>query len=835
MELNKPIPLHTETRSGGISPQGRLLFLAGLFLFLYAAGLSLAPAVRVHSWQADLRWGHWAGFGLWLLVFSLAHWQTSRWLPDRDPFLLPVIALVAGWGILTIWRLLPGFGLRQSLWLVVAGGVLIAGLRVPSDLDFLRRYKYVWLISALVLTALTFVIGVNPQGDGSRMWLGCCGVYLQPSEPLKLLLIGYLAAYLADSQALIALTQANRQTQRRFSIIDPLVYLLAPTLLMTFMALALLGLQRDLGTASIILFIYAAIVYTASERKWIVLVALAAIILAGTAGYWLYGVVRIRVDAWLNPWLDPSGGSYQIIQALLAVANGGILGRGPGLGSPGLTPVVHSDLIYTAVAEEQGLLGALGMLLALALLAIRGLRAALHAADSYRRYLAVGLTAYLVGQGLMIIGGSLRLLPLTGITLPFVAYGGSSLVTAFLALLLLLHISRGAPTNRYETVTSRGVHHLNLFLLAGLAAAAIASGWWALVRAPALLGRTDNPRRAVEERWSPRGALLARNLEAINQTQGLPGEMVRAYNYPDLSSVVGYDSPAYGQSGLESGLDGYLRGLQALPAQDAAAQQRIGWYRLVYGQPPPGMDARLSLDLQVQHVADSLLHGRQGAVVALNARTGEILAMASQPTFDAGKLDSLWNDLLNNPQSPLVNRAIQGRYPLGMLQAELFPPAESGDGLPSGLRIVPSPRLPLSSGDLSAPDDPPDIASPLQVALAAAAVTSGGQRPEPALVLALRQPEGPWQDLPAAPSNGQPLSPQAAQAIAAHHTLPGKALWQHTVAVRDSLDQAVTWQIVGTLPGGEGPAYVVVVLLEEINPRLADEIGLGVMDNLLGR
>jgi hypothetical protein len=180
--------------------QGRLLSLAALFCGVYALALTLSPAVRARSWLGlgEYRWDHWLGVFVWLVFFRLVHVQSSRWLPDRDPFLLPLAGLLSGWGMLTVWRLLPGFGLRQTAWLGVAMSVVIAGLRLDPELHFLRRFKYLWLTGSLALTALTLLVGTNPLGYGPRMWLGCCGIYLQPSEPLKLMLIAYLAAYLAD-------------------------------------------------------------------------------------------------------------------------------------------------------------------------------------------------------------------------------------------------------------------------------------------------------------------------------------------------------------------------------------------------------------------------------------------------------------------------------------------------------------------------------------------------------------------------------------------------------------------------------------------------------------
>ncbi len=165
--------LHSELRPARIDLiQGRLLTLAGLFLFLYSASLSLAGAVLERSLTSGYRWNHWLGWGAWVVVFYAVDRETRRRLPGRDPYLLPVAALLTGWGMLTVWRLYPAFGMRQGMWLVVCGLVMVLGMRLPADLGFLRRYKYVWLTGGILLTAATFLLGVNPMGYGPRMWLG---------------------------------------------------------------------------------------------------------------------------------------------------------------------------------------------------------------------------------------------------------------------------------------------------------------------------------------------------------------------------------------------------------------------------------------------------------------------------------------------------------------------------------------------------------------------------------------------------------------------------------------------------------------------------------------
>ena len=238
--------------------------------------------------------------------------------------------------------------------------------------SFLRRYKYILLLSGLILSGLTLIFGTNPQGIGPRLWLGCCGVYFQPSEPLKLLLVIYLAAYLADRHSI------------RFSSLQ----LFTPTIVLTGIALLLLLVQRDLGTASIFIFLFTIIVFIVTGKKRVLLGAVILLSSALLIGYFFIDIIHIRVESWLNPWNDPAGHSYQIVQSLLAIANGGTTGRGPGLGSPLLVPVAVSDFIFAALVEESGLVGTIGLIITIWLILSRGIIASLRAADRFRRFLA---------------------------------------------------------------------------------------------------------------------------------------------------------------------------------------------------------------------------------------------------------------------------------------------------------------------------------------------------------------------------------------------------------------------------------------------------------------
>jgi cell division protein FtsW (lipid II flippase) len=797
--------------------QSRLLFVAAIFIFTYSLALTLSPAVWERSWAVSYRWEHWLGFVLWLGLFTLAHYQTARWLPRRDPYLLPIAALLIGWGMLTIWRLFPSFGSRQTLWMLLSFCALILGLRLPTDLNFLRRYKYLWLTSGLLLTLMTLILGTNPLGYGPRLWLGCCGVYFQPSEPLKLLLIIYLAAYLADRQSLLMEVEAR---QNDGSISTSLLPLLAPTLIMTGLALLILIVQRDLGTASIFIFLYTVITYLATGRKRILTVGAMTLLLSGVLGYMLFDVVRIRIDAWLNPWVDPSGRSYQIVQSLLAVANGGMIGRGPGLGNPNLVPIPHSDFIFAAIAEEHGLVGTIALTTILGLLAFRGLRITLAAPNAFQRYLAGGLVAFIIAQSILIIGGNLRLLPLTGVTLPFVSYGGSSLLTSTLCLLLLLHISNNAiETHQIVTFNLRPYLYFGAFLLLGLVMVALTNGWWAYYRGPDLLTRTDNPRRSITDRHVRRGSILDRNNQIITSTTGQPGDFSRQIAYPILSPVVGYTNDVYGQSGLEASLDAYLRGLQGYP------DYTIWIHHLLYGQPPPGSDVRLSLDLDIQRIADEALEDSSGALILMNAETGEILVMASHPTFDANQLEEKWDQLISDESAPLLNRATMGRYPIGDLLNLILP-----EGI-DDFNQYEAAQIRLPGIELPTADDP--AFSPYQVLLAVSSLSNSGVLPAPQLTLAVNTPGEGWVLLSPISDPLNVFPPGTADIQAQNLTVEDAHIWQSLAIAPNGPDQFVTWYVGGTSTDWEGSPYVLALVLENEQLDLAESIGQSVLSSAM--
>jgi cell division protein FtsW (lipid II flippase) len=362
-----------------------------------------------------------------------------------DQVLLPAAGALAGIGLVLVTRLVPALGPRQFMWAALGAAVMLAAATGPWEVRLLERYKYSAAAAGIVLVGLTLVFGIDPNRSGMRIWLGVAGLSFQPSEILKVLLVVFLAGYLAEKRELLTTTLLRWGPLR----LPPLPYL-TPLLAMWGLSLALLVWQRDLGAAILFFGIVLVMLYVAVGRAWYVLAGGALFLAGGAACYVLFAHVRLRVEVWLDPWVDPQGRSYQIVQALYALGSGGLLGSGLGQGYPLYIPAVHTDYPYIALSEEAGLAAALALLLLYALLVTRGLALALRARLPFNRLLAAGLTAVLAVQTMVIVGGNLKLIPLTGVTLPFVSYGGSSLLANFLILGILLRMSHE------EAVLSQG-------------------------------------------------------------------------------------------------------------------------------------------------------------------------------------------------------------------------------------------------------------------------------------------------------------------------------------------------------------------------------------------
>lgn len=371
---------------------------------------------------------------VWILCAGAGHFILRRHLPNRDPLLYPVVMLLVGWGLVVIDRLAPAFADRQAIWLLISTGTFVVMILFAEHIQQLQQYRYYALVSGITLLATTLFIGVNPSGFGPRLWLGVNDIFLQPSEPLKLIVLIFLAGFLADHRN--TLQQSLWQMR-----------LLGPSALIIGLCLLILIIQRDLGTATIFYVLYLLMLYLATERLSILVVGLGALLMAAYLGYQVLDIVALRIDIWLNPWPDADNRAYQIVQSIMALSAGGVVGVGVGQGLPTFIPVAHTDFVFAAIAEEWGLIGIMMLVFAFVLLIYRSLEIAIQVQTQsvFLSMLAAGIGLLFAVQSLMIMGGIVRLWPLTGVALPFVSYGGSSLLTSMLAVGCLLIISDRQP------------------------------------------------------------------------------------------------------------------------------------------------------------------------------------------------------------------------------------------------------------------------------------------------------------------------------------------------------------------------------------------------------
>ncbi len=426
--------------------------LAGLVLAGVIASVALATITlaRDGSISGDVvAWG-----ALFLGFYAIAHVVVRRTAPYADGALLPLTAVLTAFGITTIYRLDPDDGGRQAVWVTAGVAALVATLIwLRHDYRVLERYRYLFGIAAIALLLLPSLPGLGQEVNGARLWVDLGVVQFQPGELAKICLILFLAGYLREKRESLALGQLKD---------------IGPLLAIWGAAMLVIVVTNDLGSALLNFGIFLAVLYVATGRAQYVAGGLALFVGGAAVLYNAIGHVQDRITIWLQPWTDErvfcslngeleyrqDCASYQLVKSLYSIANGGFGGTGLGDGtftSPDgaqLIPYLRTDFIFSAIAQELGLIGAAALLLVFMLFVVRGMRVALQADDGFSKLLAAGLTFGFALQTFIIVGGVLRVVPLTGITLPFVSYGGTSVVANFVLLALLLLVSNRANQPR---------------------------------------------------------------------------------------------------------------------------------------------------------------------------------------------------------------------------------------------------------------------------------------------------------------------------------------------------------------------------------------------------
>ncbi len=374
--------------------------------------------------------------GVVLALLLGAHVATRRLAPAGDGVLLPLAGLLNGLGYVWIARLDENLAALQATWTAVGVTAFVATLVVVRRSRDLERYRYTFMLIGVGLLLMPLLPVLGKTVNGARIWVGLGPVSFQPGEFAKIILAIFFASYLVEKREVLGMG-ANRLGPLTL----PELRHFGPVLVAWAASLVVMTAQRDLGSSLLFFALFVVMLWVATERASYLAVS-ALLFAAGAFAAWsLFSHVQQRISVWLDPWVDASGQGYQVAQAAFALAWGGVVGTGPGLGSPDRIPLVETDFIFAAIGEELGLFGAAAVLVTYMLMIGTGLRIAVRAQVPFNKLLAAGLTAILGIQSFIIIGGVIRLVPLTGITLPFVSYGGSSLIANYVLLALLIRIS----------------------------------------------------------------------------------------------------------------------------------------------------------------------------------------------------------------------------------------------------------------------------------------------------------------------------------------------------------------------------------------------------------
>ena len=362
-------------------------------------------------------------------AFLVAHIAVRLLAPAADPAILPISFALSGVGIAFVTRIVPDLAVNQLLWLFIGIAAMIATLAVVRNLDKLANYKYTLMIVGILLLLSPMLPVIGYESGGGQLWLRFGSFSFQPGELAKILIVFFIAAYLAANREMLSVF-----TWKVGPLWLPSLATLLPLIVMWALAFIVVVLEKDLGLALVLFSVFVIMLYVATGKKLYLVVSIGLAAIAAVALYGMMGHVQTRVAIWQDPFAEAQGGGFQLVQSLYSIADGDLFGTGIGRGmggqpvAEGGIPVAESDFIFPVIAEETGLLGAAGVLLLYLCFAIRGIVTAARAKSDVSSFTAVGLTSIIVLQAFIIVGGVTRLIPLTGITLPFISQGGSSLL-----------------------------------------------------------------------------------------------------------------------------------------------------------------------------------------------------------------------------------------------------------------------------------------------------------------------------------------------------------------------------------------------------------------------
>lgn len=564
-----------------------------------------------------------------ILILYLTDYLVNSIMGETGPlFSLVAMMVIMGWLILL--RLEPQLAPKHLLWITLGCLVLVLALKILFILpgDLIVRYNLFWLFLTFLLLFLPLIVGVRV--GGAKSWLDIGGFRFQPSEAAKISYLVFLASWFKKNK------EYSWQKGK-------LLWL------GTGVSVGLLVLQRDLGTALIFYLTFLLVLYLVSGRLSPSIRGLLFLFIGAGLAYYYFSHVQIRIKNWLNPWQDPGGSGYQILQSLFALASGGILGMGLGAGIPNVIPEAHTDFVFAVIGEQLGLLGSYGIALLYLFFTIFSLRKARYIPTLGSRLIVTGFTFILVIQALVIMGGVTKLIPLTGLPLPFISYGGSSTISSFVMLGLIIYSSQGKDFVSFSI--RHRLNNINKFIGILFLLLFINLLFWQVIKAPDLINHPLNPRRSLIEKHTIRGTIYARDgsILACNRN----GENKRYYPLGEACAhIIGYSSEKYEKAGLEYSLNQLLLAVEEIQPGFITNNRT-------------GFNIYTTINPQLQKLAWNMHQGQKGATVVLDAKTGNILALVSSPSYDPNNLDENWERYRERDEDVFFNRATQGLYPPG--------------------------------------------------------------------------------------------------------------------------------------------------------------------------
>ena len=608
-----------------------------------------------------------------LVAFVIAHLAVRKFASNADPALLPIAFALSGIGIAFVTSLAPNLAVGQVMWLFVGVACMVLVLVFVRNLDKIVNYKYTLMIIGFLLLLSPLVPGLGQEIYGSRIWLSIGSYSFQPGEIAKIVIVLFLAGYLAQNREMLSVF-----TWRVGPFRLPDIRTLLPLLLMWGIALVIVVFEKDLGSALVFFFVFLVMLYVATGKKVYLVIGLGLIAIGGVGAFMAFGHVQVRVNTWLDPFADAQNTGYQLTQAIYSIADGDLFGVGIGRGLADQIPVVESDFIFAAIAEEIGLLGAAGVLLLFLCFAVRGFVTAARAKSDVSSFVAVGLTSMIVLQAFIVVGGVTRLIPLTGLTLPFISQGGSSLLASFIIVGFLLRCGDEGTGVGEEVASATSSLHANsvlgrvslgkrlnhsMLLCSTLFALLVGNLTLIMVvQADYYQSMPGNNHTLAKESRTERGTIatydgtvLARSVKQED------GTYEREYPAGDLAShVVGYTSSQFGTSGIEDAYNDTLKGTENFASWTDVLNS-------LAGIGTPGNDVTLTINSKIQQAAQDALAGRKGACVVMDPDTGAILAMASAPTYDVGDIETVLGQAATDTSgdSTLINRATGALYAPG--------------------------------------------------------------------------------------------------------------------------------------------------------------------------